>query len=58
MQRGERMAVIPKASTAAHRAANLAVFDFELSEQEMGAIGRLERGERLINPAHGPAWDG
>lgn len=38
--------VIPKASSAERIAANLAVFDFSLSETEMAAIGALDRGQR------------
>jgi 2,5-diketo-D-gluconate reductase A len=32
---------VPKAATASHREENLAVFDFELSETEMEALGQL-----------------
>ncbi len=53
----DRVAAIPKASSAAHREANLEVFDFELSPAEMTRIHELEREERLIDPAGGPAWE-
>ena len=52
-----RVAAIPKAASAAHREANLAVFDFSLSDEEMTRIHALEREERLVNPAGGPAWE-
>lgn len=38
---------IPKAALAAHQRANLAVFEFELDDEEMAAIFALERGLRL-----------
>ena len=51
------VAAIPKASSHEHRAANLDVFDFELSDEERGAIAGLERGGRTIDPSFGPVWD-
>jgi 2,5-diketo-D-gluconate reductase B len=52
-----RVAAIPKASTAEHRQANLAVFDFELSAEEMAEIHALARDERLIDPSFAPDWE-
>jgi len=52
----DQVAAIPKASSAAHREANLDVFDFELSEDEMDRIFDLAGNERLINPSFAPAW--
>ncbi|HEY1538058.1 MAG TPA: aldo/keto reductase [Solirubrobacteraceae bacterium] len=52
-----QVAAIPKAAGHEHRTANLAVFDFELSDGERGAIAGLERGDRLIDPMSGPDWD-
>jgi 2,5-diketo-D-gluconate reductase B len=51
------VAAIPKASSREHRAANLAVFDFELSDDERGRIAGLERGLRTIEPSWAPDWD-
>ncbi len=49
---------IPRTANPDHLAANLAVFDFTLSEEEMAAIDRLKRGDgRVVNPPHAPAWD-
>jgi len=42
---------VPKASSHEHRAANLAVFDFELSDDERGRIAGLERGLRTADPS-------
>jgi 2,5-diketo-D-gluconate reductase A len=38
---------IPKSMTPARIRENFAIFDFELSEDEMAAIGALDRGERI-----------
>ena len=51
------VAAIPKAFSQEHRAANLEVFDFELSDAQRGAIAGLERGGRTIDPSFAPAWD-
>jgi diketogulonate reductase-like aldo/keto reductase len=49
---------IPKASSRAHIAENLDVFDFALSEEEMRRISALARsGARVVNPVFAPAWD-
>lgn len=40
-----------------HMRENLAVFDFSLHDQEMERISGLARGERIVDPPHGPAWD-
>jgi 2,5-diketo-D-gluconate reductase B len=50
------VAVIPKASSEAHLRANLDVFDFRLTAEEVRAIDGLERGERLIDPDFAPDW--
>ncbi len=53
----DRVAAIPKASSAAHRAANLDVFDFALSDEEMARIAGLAQEDgRLIDPAFAPEW--
>jgi 2,5-diketo-D-gluconate reductase B len=51
------VAAIPKAASREHRAANLAVFDVELSDEERARIAGLERGRRTINPSWAPDWD-
>ena len=51
------VAAIPKASSAKHLAANLDVFDFELSADERSAIDDLQRGGRTIDPSWAPDWD-
>jgi 2,5-diketo-D-gluconate reductase B len=52
-----QVAAVPKASSHEHRAANLDVFDFELSDDERGAIAGLRRQERTIDPSWAPSWD-
>jgi 2,5-diketo-D-gluconate reductase B len=52
-----RVAAVPKAASHEHRVANLDVFDFELSDDERGAIAGLRRGGRTIDPSWAPAWD-
>jgi len=51
------VAAMPKASSHEHRAANLAVFDIELSDEERAGIAGLERGRRTIDPSWAPDWD-
>jgi 2,5-diketo-D-gluconate reductase B len=51
------VAAIPKAASHEHRAANLDVFDFQLSDEERGRIAGLERGLRTIDPSWAPDWD-
>lgn len=49
---------IPKASSRAHLAANLAVFDFTLSATDRAAIDALRVGYRVVDPAGwAPDWD-
>jgi 2,5-diketo-D-gluconate reductase B len=48
---------VPKAASHANRAANLDVFDFELTDEQRGAIAGLQRGERTIDPGFAPDWD-
>jgi diketogulonate reductase-like aldo/keto reductase len=49
---------IPRTANADHLAANLAVFDFKLSDAEMAEIAKLKRPDgRVVNPAHAPQWD-
>jgi len=49
---------IPRTANPDHLAANLAVFDFTLSDAEMAEIGKLKRPDgRVVNPPHAPNWD-
>ena len=49
---------IPRTANPDHLAANLAVFDFNLSDAEMAEIGKLKRSDaRVVNPPHAPKWD-
>ena len=52
-----QVAAIPKASSHGNRAANLEVFDFELSDEERGRIAALAREGRTTNPSWAPRWD-
>ena len=52
-----RVAAIPKAASAEHRASNFAIFDFTLSDDEMAQISNLARDERLVDPDWAPAWE-
>ncbi|MDX6688547.1 MAG: 2,5-diketo-D-gluconate reductase [Solirubrobacteraceae bacterium] len=51
------VAAIPKASSHEHRVANFDVFDFELSDEQRGAIAGLAADRRMIDPSWGPDWD-
>ena len=53
----DHVAAIPKASSPGHLRANLEIFDFVLSEEEMRRISELDRGRRLINPPIAPDWE-
>lgn len=48
---------IPKSGTPDRIRQNFDVFGFELTDDEMARIRALARGHRLVDPAHGPAWD-
>ena len=56
VQQGD-VAVIPKASSTERRKENLNIFDFELADNDMEAVFRLSRNQRLANPAWAPEWD-
>src|SRR5262249_22976320 len=46
---------IPRTPNPDHLAANLAVFDFKLSDAEMAEIGKLKQaGMRVVDPPHAP----
>src|SRR3954462_10618656 len=50
--------VIPRSSNAERLAQNLAIFDFKLSDAEMGEIAKLKRQDGgVVNPPHAPKWD-
>jgi diketogulonate reductase-like aldo/keto reductase len=53
------VSAIPRSSREANAKANLEIFDFALSDEEMAEISGLARpGGRLVNPAgFAPAWD-
>lgn len=46
-----RVLAIPKAASSENLAANLALFDFHLSDTETAEIHALARGERLVDSA-------
>jgi 2,5-diketo-D-gluconate reductase B len=52
------IAVIPRTSKIERLSENLAIFDFELSPQEMAQIAQLARRDgRIVDMASGPNWD-
>lgn len=52
------LVAIPRTAHAARLPENLAVFDFALTEGEMGDIATLRRpAGRLVSPPHAPRWD-
>jgi 2,5-diketo-D-gluconate reductase B len=49
---------IPRTSNPDHLAANLAIFDFTLSDVAMTEVAGLKQtGLRVVNPPHAPRWD-
>jgi 2,5-diketo-D-gluconate reductase B len=49
---------IPRTANPDHLAANLAVFDFGLTDAEMAEIRKLKKPDgRVVNPPHAPTWD-
>lgn len=53
----DRRVAIPKASSSAHRRANLASLGLELSEAELDRIDALPKDQRLISPSFAPDWE-
>jgi 2,5-diketo-D-gluconate reductase B len=53
----DHVAAIPKAASAAHRASNLDVFDFALTEAEMQLVHGLAQGDRHVDPHFAPDWN-
>ncbi len=52
-----QVAAVPKAASHEHRASNLEVFDFELSDEERGRIAGLQSGLRTADPSWAVQWD-
>lgn len=50
-------AVIPSSTRRENLAANLGALNLRLAADDIAAIDGLERGERLVSPDFGPAWD-
>jgi 2,5-diketo-D-gluconate reductase B len=50
-------ATIPSSTKRANLESNLAARNIRLSDAEMAAIAKLEKGERLANPDFSPQWD-
>jgi 2,5-diketo-D-gluconate reductase B len=53
----ENFCAIPKATSEKHQKANLEIFDFELSDDEMEEISGLARDDRKVDPGFSPDWD-
>ncbi len=51
------VAAVPRSSSHENRAANLEVFDFELSDSERERIDALPKDQREIDPDFAPDWD-
>jgi 2,5-diketo-D-gluconate reductase B len=48
---------IPKASSRKNAEANLNIFDFTLTAENLQAIAALPKDRRLCNPPFAPLWD-
>ena len=54
----QEIVVIPRTAKVERLSANAAIFDFELTADEMAAIGQLAQPRgRVVNMANSPAWD-
>lgn len=53
----DRVAAIPKASTAAHRRANLEAAEITLADDERAALDALPKTVRTVDPGFAPDWD-
>lgn len=53
----ERVVALPKASSRENRAANLDVFDFELSDTERARLDELPKDQRRFDTGWAPDWD-
>lgn len=53
----DNVGAIPRSSRPENMQANLDIFDFELSDEDMTAIHRLARGERFSRFDWQPEWD-
>lgn len=48
---------IPSSTRPEHQKANLKAVHLALSDEEIAAIDKLDRNERIANPSFAPAWD-
>ena len=55
MQQG--VIVIPASGAASILQSNFGASDIHLSDADMAAIAKLDRGERIIDPSDSPEWD-
>lgn len=53
----DRVVAIPRTSSDAHRASNLAAADLALTDQERARLDALPKDRRLVDPDFGPDWD-
>ncbi len=53
----DRVVAIPKASSAAHRASNLAAAELRLTKEERARLDALPKDRRLVDPDFAPDWD-
>ena len=52
----DRVVAIPKASSAKHRASNLAAADLALTDEERARLDALPKDRRLVDPDFAPDW--
>ena len=53
----DRVLAVPKASSDAHRASNLAAAEIALSDEERARIDALPKDGRIVDPPFAPDWD-
>jgi diketogulonate reductase-like aldo/keto reductase len=53
----DNVSAIPKAASPKNRKQNLEIFDFQLTQEDLEEIKRLDKNRRVVRPTFEPVWD-